>query len=76
MKSKVYLNEEVKNKGKHSAAAETYFPCKIIRSDGKVDQALFTKGQLLVAINRAARNPEDMPEPTWLEKVSVWFWGK
>lgn len=69
MKSKILLEEIVNNKDRQFGAADEYYPCKLINEDGVETDALFTFDQLAVAVRRANKNPEDMPEdPT--------FWGK
>jgi hypothetical protein len=64
MKSKIYLGEKVDNKERKFGSALGYCPALIIDEDGTESNALFTKEQLDVAIARAERNPEDIPEKT------------
>ena len=67
MKSCIVMSEEVANKERKFGSWQSYFPAKIVLEEGKEIEALFTMGQLQTAMERAARNPEDMPAES--------FWG-
>jgi len=69
MKSIIHLTESVVNKDKKFAANDTYYPCRVEFNDGLVGNALFTKNQIEVAIERASKNPEDIPEKTFWESL-------
>lgn len=43
MKSKLYMNERVKNKDHKFGESEYYYPVKIVLSDGTISRALFTE---------------------------------
>lgn len=70
--SKIVMDEEVTNKDRKFGSCLSYFPAYVVMIDGKKVPALFTCDQLNDAMNRAARNTEDMPEKTsffsWLFK--------
>ena len=69
-KSTIYKKEAVANEGRKFGSAIEYFPCWIARMDGSEVPALFTQHQIVEAIERAAANPEDVPEKAnWLQKV-------
>ncbi len=61
MDSKILMTEKVENKERKFGSQLEYYPCKIITPSGEAN-ALFTKNQIEVAIERAARNPEDIPQ--------------
>ncbi len=68
-KSIIDMYEVVENKDPHHLANDFYYPCSIYK-DGKKVPALFTERQLVDAIKRAARNPEDFPEKiSWWRKI-------
>jgi hypothetical protein len=62
VKSKILLTEEVENKDFRLGQTLEYYPAIVIGEDGKETPALFTAGQLAVAMGRARSNPEDIPE--------------
>lgn len=64
MKNKIYLSEKVENKDRKFGESLEYCPSVIVDEDGTESNALFTKEQIGVAIARADRNPEDIPEKT------------
>lgn len=67
MKSRIYINDAVKNQDKEVMAADQYFPC-IIVINGYDKAALFTRSQIRVAIDRARKNPEDIPKESFIRK--------
>jgi len=67
MKNNIDTSESVKNKERKFGACLEYVPV-MIKVDGKSKEALFTMNELQVAIDRAKRNPEDIPEDQT-------FWG-
>lgn len=67
MDSEIRLDELVENKDRKFGANNYYYPCKIVFDNGDEFNALFTKDQIEVAIERAYRNPEDMPEKSFWE---------
>lgn len=69
MKSKIYLEEMVDNKGREFGSALEYYPIRIEDENGTVYNALFTKSQLDKAMARADRNPEDVPNITVWESI-------
>ena len=62
MDSKIKMTEVVLNKDRRFGSNLQYYPCHIILVDGTEVNALFTYNQIKVAVNRAGRNPEDIPE--------------
>ena len=57
MESNICKAEKVDNKERKFGEVMEYYPCRI---DG--EPALFTRHQMDIAILRARRNPEDIPE--------------
>lgn len=53
------LDEPVENSEHKFGEAGTYFRVDVIDADGDRKVAFFTEAQIQVAIDRAARNPED-----------------
>lgn len=70
IKSKIDMKEEVENKERTFGSNLSYYPAYVVMSDGEEVPALFTPGQLQTAMERAARNPEDLEE----EDTSFWSW--
>jgi len=62
MKSKIILSEAVENKDRRFGSNLQYLPAVIEYESGETASALFTEDQISVAIDRAGRNPEDIPE--------------
>lgn len=69
MKSKIILTEEVDNKDRKFGSSQTYYPVHIITESGTEINALFTDDQIATAIQRALRNPEDIPEDSIWEAI-------
>ena len=67
MKNVIDTNENVENKERKFGSCLNYIPV-MIKIDGKSKEALFTMHELQIAIERAKRNPEDIPEDQT-------FWG-
>ncbi|RLB94628.1 MAG: hypothetical protein DRH26_00740 [Deltaproteobacteria bacterium] len=67
MKSVLHLKEEVGNKDRKFGSLLSYYPVMIQNQEGHETPALFTQAQIEEAQERAARNPEDIPEES--------FWG-
>ena len=67
MDSVIELKEVVENKDRRFGSNIYYYPCEIVLKSGKKENALFTESQILKAIERATRNPEDMPEKSFWE---------
>jgi len=74
MKSKIYADEVVKNKQGKTTSRSRYYPCLII-AGSLIHTALFTRNQLDTAIERAGKNPEDVPveQSFWTRLWSRWF---
>jgi len=70
VKSYIDMNEKVENKGRHVAADSYYFPCYVHTAGGMDAPALFTEEQLKVALERAVKNSEDVPERAgWFSRM-------
>jgi hypothetical protein len=74
MKSTIYADKVVKNKQSKTASRSQYYPCLIV-AGSLVHTALFTRNQLDTAIERAGKNPEDVPaeQPFWIKLWSRWL---
>ncbi len=59
--SKIKLSEKVKNRERRFGSWTHYYPVIIESADGTRTPALFTDHQIHEAIERAAKNPEDIP---------------
>jgi hypothetical protein len=62
VKSKVLLEEEVLNTERKFGSDTKYFPAYVKFTDGEHLPAMFTLDQIEDAIERANKNPEDMPK--------------
>lgn len=68
--SRLIMAEEVENRERRFGSNLSYYPAFIKAVSGQEVPALFTADQLNDAIERAARNPEDIPE----EQGSFFNW--
>lgn len=69
MKSEIHVSEMVDNQERKFGSTLHYYPATIVYDD-MTRPALFTRHQLEEAIERAASNPEDIPEKTnWLQRI-------
>jgi hypothetical protein len=69
-KSVLHKGEVVENKERRFGSSLEYFPCWVIRCDGTQVPALFTAHEIAQAVERGARNLEDVPgRATWLERI-------
>jgi hypothetical protein len=59
----------VDNLGKKPAAADRYNHIRIQFPDGSERHLLLTDHQVKVALDRARKNPEDLPEVSWLRDM-------
>lgn len=62
IRSKLFENEVVYNREKHAAADRFYYPAYVRKHDGTYVPAMFTDSDIERAIERASKNPEDVPE--------------
>lgn len=69
MDSKMFLKEKVNNEDRKFGSTKEYFPCRIEDEEGNIINALFTEDQIATAVQRALRNPEDIPEKTIWESI-------
>lgn len=68
------MREEVENLERHRLANPTYFPSYVKMKDEQLMPALFTEREIMVAVERGKKNPEDIgeqtvEEKTWLESI-------
>lgn len=61
--------QEVVNSKPHWAAATKYNHIRVQFPDGAEKHLLFTDREIKIALNRAAKNPEDLPEVSWLRDL-------
>jgi len=69
IESRIYLSEVVENQYHRFGQTTQYYPALIQMEDGKEVPALFTRHQIMEAIERAKANPEDLPETKSLWEV-------
>jgi hypothetical protein len=67
VESQINLAEVVPNNERKFGSATAYYPCKVKMQDGTVKVALFTENEIKLCIERAERNPEDIPQAN-----SIW----
>lgn len=61
--SRIFMCEQISNKGRKFSASSRYYPALIVKGDDLEGvAALFTENDLLKAITRADKNPEDTEE--------------
>jgi len=60
--------QEVINKNKLPTAAKKYNHIRVV-IDGEENHLLFTDRDIIVALERANKNPEDLPKVSWLKNV-------
>ena len=58
--SKIFRSEAVANSKRKTNGAKVYYPCLIV--GGRDQPALSSDSQILVAIQRAEQQPEDVPK--------------
>ncbi len=75
VKSTIYKSEKVDNKERLFGSTLEYYPVMIKKSRGSEDSTplLFTENELEVAADRAARNPEDLPDTS--KNFFEWLFG-
>lgn len=62
IKSRIYISEAVDNRQHRFGQTTEYFPVVVVWEGGDEAPALFTRHQILEAVERARANPEDIPE--------------
>ena len=70
MKSRIVLGEIVLNEKRKFGSLKHYYPCSILDVDGTEAPAMFSKDQIVKAMARADKNPEDVP------KIERSFWAQ
>ena len=61
MLSRIKMDEKVENKERTFGSNPVYYPARVTLEDGTEKNALFTEGDVIQAVQRADRNPEDVP---------------
>jgi hypothetical protein len=69
MESKIVLEESIINTERRFGSNTNYYPAIVTNTDGVEANALFTKDQIDIAIERAERNPEDIAKDQ-----TFWSW--
>lgn len=59
----------LENLDKKPAAAEKYNHIRVQFPDGEERHLLFTDHEIKVALDRANKNPEDLPQVSWLRDL-------
>ena len=67
MRSVISVADAVENRERRFGAGTEYFPVRLEGFSRR--NALFTLDQILVAIERAEKNPEDIPPRTFCERL-------
>jgi len=62
IEGEIKLEEKVGNKSRRFGESTDYFPVYVTSENGEPVPALFTGSQLKVAIKRAKKNMEDVPD--------------
>lgn len=66
--------EMVPNKDRKFGSANEYFPC-FFEKDGKKIPMLFTEHEVVTAMERAKKNPEDISEEDAEKGFLHWLFG-
>lgn len=74
MKSQILVRDAVGNAGRKFGAGLVYYPA-MVHLEYRTHRALFTESQILEAIERAEKNPEDWPKPAPRPKGWWWRWA-
>ena len=61
----IKLSEKVDNTERKFGEALEYFPTEVVLEDGTETWAMFTQSEIDVAITRAMKNKEDIPQTLW-----------
>ena len=61
--------QRVLNKKPHWAALKEYNHLRVQFPNGKEKHLLFTDKELQKALDRAAKNPEDLPKVCWIRDI-------
>lgn len=69
MESKILVNEIIENTERKFGSWRSYYPCIIIFGNGQKVNALFTRNQILTAVKRAVKNPEDIKMTKYLKEI-------
>lgn len=72
MKSLIHGHEAVPNSQRKFGSEQEYYPARVRGFGGHTD-ALFTRAQIEVAIERAQDNPEDVPPLSWWERACAFL---
>ena len=72
MKSQIHARERVRNTARKFGSAQDYYPV-LVHLPNVSRPALFTEREIMEAIERARQNPEDVPAPSWWERLMWWL---
>lgn len=64
IKGRIYLNEKVVNQERKFGSCSEYYPVVVVDDNGNERAGLLTDNDIKGITDRAARNPEDIPEKT------------
>lgn len=62
MRSRLYSEDCLRNGSRKFGSATIYYPAVLIRFDGEAEPMLFTAREIDAALDRAAKNPEDIEQ--------------
>ena len=63
--STIHLNDKVENTERKFGEALEYYPVEVVLENGDSQWAMFTKGEIDSAVERATKNKEDIPKSLW-----------
>lgn len=66
------VKQYVVNESRRFGSTDRYVPAVVLDGD-KYVPVLFTRNELMEAMKRAAANPEDAPQPSWIARIVGWF---
>ncbi len=61
----IRLDEKVDNTERKFGEALEYYPAEVVLEDGTETWAMFTQSEIDGAVERAAKNKEDIPKSMW-----------
>jgi hypothetical protein len=64
IEGRIYLAETVENKARKFGSWKNYVAAIVVDEEGNEHPALFTRHAIERAVDRAKKNPEDLPEAT------------
>lgn len=73
MKSLIKKSEKIQNTQRKFGAATEYYPVRLEGFD--FPYSLMTLGQIEDGMERAKKNPEDLPKPSLWQRLCKWLRG-